>query len=199
MIPMPSSRAGDDRAARSDARRRAVRDDERRRSASQSARRPRRSPGGPVQVGRRGRDDPQHLGGGGLLLQRLASGSLRRFRCSSSSNSRAFSIAMTAWSANVSSSAICCVGERADVARARRAPIEAPPPQQRRRRSGPVRLKRREVGPDTPLTRRLHVRARGASAVREFRAPRRCVTCAGSPAGTRAASAADGAADAPAT
>ena len=34
--------------------------------------------------------------------------SARALRCSSSSNSRAFSMAMTAWSANVSSSAICC-------------------------------------------------------------------------------------------
>ena len=58
-----------------------------------------------LQVGRRGRDDPQHLGGRRLLLQRLASA--RRLRCSSSSNSRAFSMAITAWSANVSSSAIC--------------------------------------------------------------------------------------------
>ena len=38
-----------------------------------------------------------------------SSASLRsRLRCSSSWNSRAFSMAMTAWSANVSSSAICC-------------------------------------------------------------------------------------------
>ena len=41
---------------------------------------------------------PQDLGGGGLLLQRLAS----------SVNSRTFSMAITAWAAKVSSSSICC-------------------------------------------------------------------------------------------
>ena len=51
-----------------------------------------------------------------LLLQRL--GQLAdRARCSSS-NSRAFSMAMTAWSANVSSSAICALGERRRVSTA---------------------------------------------------------------------------------
>ena len=57
-----------------------------------------------LEIRRRGGDHPQHLGRGGLLLQRLASA--RWLRCSSSWNRRAFSMAMTAWSANVSSSAI---------------------------------------------------------------------------------------------
>ena len=57
-----------------------------------------------LQIGRRGRDDAQHLGRGRLLLQRLGSSSA--LRSSSSSNRRAFSIAITAWSANVSSRAI---------------------------------------------------------------------------------------------
>ena len=103
------------------------------RSASQSARRARRRrPGRPAgRIGER-RDDPQHLGRGGLLLQRL---DLRLASCAAPtpSNSRAFSIAMTAWSAKVSSSAICRRGERrsaspCDTRARRRAP---PSPQQR--------------------------------------------------------------------
>ena len=52
----------------------------------------------------RGGDDPQNLGRDGLLLQRLRSS---RLRCSSSAKRRAFSMAMAAWWANVSRSAIC--------------------------------------------------------------------------------------------
>ena len=59
-----------------------------------------------LEVGRRARDDPQDLGRRRLLLQRL--GQLRVVRASSQLlNSRTFSMAMTAWSAKVSSSAIC--------------------------------------------------------------------------------------------
>ena len=58
-------------------------------------------------------------------------------RCSSSSNSRAFSMAMTAWSANVSSSAICRSRERPhlDVADRRIAPIADALAEQRHDRS----------------------------------------------------------------
>ena len=42
-------------------------------------------------------DDPQHFGGRGLLLQRLARSVI----------SRAFSIAITAWAAKLWSNAIC--------------------------------------------------------------------------------------------
>ena len=65
-----------------------------------------------LNVGRRGGDDAQHLAGAvccssASVTWRLLSWS-SALRCSSSSNSRAFSMAITAWSANVSSSAICC-------------------------------------------------------------------------------------------
>ena len=59
-----------------------------------------------LQVGRGRGDDAQHLGGAVCCSSASLSSRLRR---SSSSNRRAFSMAMTAWSANVSSSAICCV------------------------------------------------------------------------------------------
>ena len=51
-----------------------------------------------LQVDRRAADDLQDLGGRGLLLQRL--GQLAVRACTSS-NSRTFSIAITAWSAKV--------------------------------------------------------------------------------------------------
>ena len=57
-----------------------------------------------LEVGRRARDHAQDLGGRRLLLEGLVSS---RFRASSSLNRRTFSMAMTAWLANVSRSAIC--------------------------------------------------------------------------------------------
>jgi hypothetical protein len=58
-----------------------------------------------LQLPGRRRDDLQHLGGRGLLLQRLAESA--RVRACTSSNSRTFSIAITAWSAKVVTSSIC--------------------------------------------------------------------------------------------
>src|SRR5262249_21797018 len=49
-------------------------------------------------------DDAEDLGARGLLLQRSESS---RVRACTSSNSRTFSIAITAWSAKVSTSSIC--------------------------------------------------------------------------------------------
>ena len=57
-----------------------------------------------LSIGRRGRDHAEDLARGRLLLQRLAEVLLR---ASSSLNRRTFSMAMTAWSAKVWSSAIC--------------------------------------------------------------------------------------------
>src|SRR5262245_58389899 len=57
-----------------------------------------------LQFAGRTRNDPQHLRGRGLLLQRLAEIAVR---ACTSSNSRTFSIAITAWSANVVASSIC--------------------------------------------------------------------------------------------
>ena len=54
-------------------------------------------------AGRAG-DDLQHVGGRGLLLQRFAKS---RVRACTSSNSRTFSIAITAWSAKVFTRPIC--------------------------------------------------------------------------------------------
>ena len=51
-----------------------------------------------LQVERRAADDLEHVGGGGLLLQRLARSSLSR---------RVFSMAMTAWAAKFVTSSIC--------------------------------------------------------------------------------------------
>ena len=51
-----------------------------------------------LQLAGRAGDDLQHLGGCGLLLQRLGSS---RVRACTSSNSRTFSMAITAWSAKV--------------------------------------------------------------------------------------------------
>ena len=70
-----------------------------------------------LQVERRAADDLQHVGGRGLLLQRLAR--VARAACTSS-NSRTFSIAMTAWSAKVWTSSICRVGERRRLAAGQR-------------------------------------------------------------------------------
>ena len=57
-----------------------------------------------LQIEGRAADDLEHLGGGGLLLQQLGSS---RVRTCTSSNSRTFSIAITAWSAKVVTSSIC--------------------------------------------------------------------------------------------
>ena len=57
-----------------------------------------------LQIEGRATDDLEHVGGGGLLLQRLAE---LRVRACTSSNSRTFSIAITAWSAKVVTSSIC--------------------------------------------------------------------------------------------
>ena len=57
-------------------------------------------------------DDLQHVGRRGLLLQRLRQ--LRWVRACTSSNSRTFSMAITAWSAKVLTSSISLVGERPD-------------------------------------------------------------------------------------
>ena len=51
-----------------------------------------------LQIEGRAADDLEHVGGGGLLLQRSARSSL---------SSRVFSIAMTAWSAKLLTSSIC--------------------------------------------------------------------------------------------
>jgi hypothetical protein len=67
-----------------------------------------------LHVGRRLADDTQDLAGRRLLLQRL--GEVGVLVCSSVS-SRAFSMAMAAWSAKVSISAIWLVGERPDLVR----------------------------------------------------------------------------------
>ena len=58
-----------------------------------------------LDVGRRSRDHPQDLAGRGLLLERFGQVALR---VSSSLNRRTFSMAITAWSAKVCSSSICC-------------------------------------------------------------------------------------------
>ena len=57
-----------------------------------------------VKVEGRATDDLEHLAGRRLLLQRLCQVPVA---CFSSLNSRVFSIAITAWSAKVWSSAIC--------------------------------------------------------------------------------------------
>ena len=57
-----------------------------------------------LQIERRAADDLEHVGGRGLLLQRFAEIAVR---ACTSSNSRTFSIAITAWSAKVVSSSIC--------------------------------------------------------------------------------------------
>ena len=60
-----------------------------------------------LQIEGRAADDLEHVGGGGLLLQRV----LPR----SSLSSRVFSIAMTAWSAKFCDQLDLLVGERADL------------------------------------------------------------------------------------
>ena len=63
-------------------------------------------------------DDLEHLGGRGLLLQQISRSSLSR---------RTFWMAMTAWSANCSTSSICLsVNGRASRRRTRIAPIAVP-------------------------------------------------------------------------
>ena len=57
-----------------------------------------------LEVEGRSADDLEHVGGGGLLLQRFAQ---ILVRACTSSNSRAFSMAITAWSAKVVTSSIC--------------------------------------------------------------------------------------------
>ena len=72
----------------------------------------------------RAADDAEHLGGRGLMLQRLA-----QFRVAllNSLNSRTFSMAITAWSAKVLTSAICfSVNGRTSSAPNLMAPIGAP-------------------------------------------------------------------------
>ena len=58
-----------------------------------------------LQIEGRAADHLEHVGGGGLLLQRLASSSVRAF---TSSNRRTFSMAITAWSANVRPTRSAC-------------------------------------------------------------------------------------------
>ena len=58
-----------------------------------------------IDIAGRAADDLEHLRCRRLLLQRL--GESRALRCCSASNSRVFSIAITAWSAKVSTSSIC--------------------------------------------------------------------------------------------
>ena len=57
-----------------------------------------------LHVRRRAADDAEHLGGCRLMLQASRNSALRSW---SSLNRRTFSIAITAWSAKVLSSAIC--------------------------------------------------------------------------------------------
>ena len=57
-----------------------------------------------LQLEGRAADHLEHVGGRGLLLERLRSSSVR---ACTSSNSRTFSIAITAWSAKVVTSSIC--------------------------------------------------------------------------------------------
>ena len=57
-----------------------------------------------LQIKGRAADDLKHVCGGSLLLERLAKS---RVRACTSSNSRTFSIAITAWSAKVVTSSIC--------------------------------------------------------------------------------------------
>ena len=64
----------------------------------------------------RAADDLEDFAGGGLLLEGLISS---RLRACTSSNSRVFSMAMTAWSANVFES-LTAVGEGPQMSRPRR-------------------------------------------------------------------------------
>ena len=57
-----------------------------------------------LQLAGRTGDDLEHLGGRGLLLQRLGRSSVR---WRSSLSSRVFSMAMTAWAAKFCTSSIC--------------------------------------------------------------------------------------------
>ena len=77
-----------------------------------------------LHVGRRAADDAEHLGRRRLMLQGLAQFCVALL---SSLNSRTFSMAMTAWSAKVSSSLICAgVKGRTSVRRAVSAPMSSP-------------------------------------------------------------------------
>ena len=90
-----------------------------------------------LDVGWRAADHPEDLARGGLLLQRL--GHLRvglvsaRFFSSSSVNSRTFSIAITAWSAKVSQSAICLSVNGSGSRPADRDDAQGVPPQEQHR------------------------------------------------------------------
>ena len=68
-----------------------------------------------LQIERRAADDLQHLGGRGLLLQRFREVARARLHLS---NSRAFSIAITAWSAKVCNKFDLASRERAGFERA---------------------------------------------------------------------------------
>ena len=73
-----------------------------------------------AEFGGRTTDDIQHVAGRSLVLEGFCSS---RLLACSASNSRVFSMAMTAWSAKVLRSAICVVGERPGSARDSDAPI----------------------------------------------------------------------------
>ena len=83
------------------------------------------------QIECRAADDLEHIGGGGLLLQRFRK--LTRALLSAS-NSRVFSMAITAWSAKVSTSSICfSVNGRLQRGRKQVTPIGSPPEEAARR------------------------------------------------------------------
>src|SRR5262249_33153054 len=67
-----------------------------------------------LDIGRGATDDPQDLGRRGLLLEGIGGS---RFRASSSLKSRTFSMAMTAWSANVFTRSIWAGGNGPTCAR----------------------------------------------------------------------------------
>ena len=67
-----------------------------------------------LQIEGRPADHLEHVAGRGLVFQRSLSS---RVRACTSSNRRAFSIAMTAWSAKVLTSSICLSGEWLDGSR----------------------------------------------------------------------------------
>ena len=80
------------------------------RSARKAGRRLRDGVEHGLQLDRRAADDAEHLGCSGLVLSsQLADGSSSRCRVCSSSNRRAFSMAITAWSAKVSRARLHCV------------------------------------------------------------------------------------------
>ena len=90
-----------------------------------------------LQIGRRARDDPQHVGRSRSAAP--ATRSAPRLRACTSSNSRTFSMAMTAWSAKVFSSSICLSLNGRDLgAPDTNAPIASPLAHQRRGGNGPM-------------------------------------------------------------